>query len=266
MSKTESVEELANRLQYTTLNAELKLDECAQACDWTRSPDYPIREHLRRVNNDAWRHLLVDRKLSESSIRSLIGAVEWLYVDTLTFYEESEPHKDWHEWMADSETYTFILESWQWSHSGESRETSCLPDLAAKCGDILLVWADVYAVFVPRLVTEAVGYLNVPDYFKGAAIALNAAETAKFQMAIAGGDDAWTASRSALGARAAQGKYQRDPKQEEKRNIKARWADWQADPALFSGKTAFAKKMLDECERLTSEKHITDLCRKWEKL
>ena len=57
-----------------------------------------------------------------------------------------------------------------------------------------------------------------------------------------------------------------DPKQNEKTQIKAKWAEWQASPKLYASKTAFAKKMLDECTYLTSEKHITDLCRAWEKL
>lgn len=57
-----------------------------------------------------------------------------------------------------------------------------------------------------------------------------------------------------------------DPRQNEKAQIKAKWAEWQATPNLYASKTAFAKKMLDDCAYLTSEKHITDLCRDWEKL
>ena len=259
-------ESLVTRLACTTLDAKLKLIELTSISDWAQSPDYPIRDHLRLINGAAWRYLLIDRKFTERDARSLLEAVECLYADTLTFYDVNECPKDWHEWMCESQIYSIILDSWGWAHSGESGETDCLPDLAAKCGGLALVWADVYAVFVLRLVTEAVAYLSAGDYLKGAAIALNAMDTAKLQMACAWSDDSWVKARQELGALGSTEKYRRDPKQTEKRNVKARWAEWQVDQTLYANKTAFAKKVLNECVHLTSEKHITDLCRKWEKL
>lgn len=265
-SDTESALEIQLRLEYQTLKANVKINDCELTGVPELLPDYPIREHLRRLNSQAWIHLLKDRQLSESAVRELIKAVEWLYVDTLAYYDEKQEHENWHEWMVDSETYLFILESWQWSQSGENGKRDCLPDLAEKCGDLALVWADVYAVFVLRLVTEAVTCLNGAEYLKGAAIALSAAETAKLLMATAWSDSSWIEARRELGNLGSREKYRRDPKQDEKRKVKARWAEWQADPKLHTSKTDFAKKMLKDCTYLSSEKHITDLCRKWEKL
>lgn len=68
-----------------------------------------------------------------------------------------------------------------------------------------------------------------------------------------------------VNAKGGQDRWERDPKTKEKSFVKARWAEWQVAPHLHANKTAFAKKMLDHCTYLTSEKHITDLCRKWEK-
>ena len=81
-------------------------------------------------------------------------------------------------------------------------------------------------------------------------------------------DGVASARRQARGDRVKGGttRWADDPRQNEKAQIKAKWAEWQATPNLYASKTAFAKEMLDQCIYLTSEKHITDLCRVWEKL
>ena len=69
-----------------------------------------------------------------------------------------------------------------------------------------------------------------------------------------------------VNSKGGQGRWERDPRTKEKAFVKARWAEWQAEPTLYDGKTDFAKKVLNDCVHLNSEKHITDLCRKWERL
>lgn len=43
------------------------------------------------------------------------------------------------------------------------------------------------------------------------------------------------------------------------------WMRWQQSPNDYEGKEAFARAMLDKCEHLVSSKHITTLCRNWER-
>lgn len=66
--------------------------------------------------------------------------------------------------------------------------------------------------------------------------------------------------------RVAQAKYENDPKQKAKEEVRQWWLRWQHDPKLYKNKTKFAEAMLDKFDGvLTSLKVITDWCRKWEK-
>ena len=53
--------------------------------------------------------------------------------------------------------------------------------------------------------------------------------------------------------------------QTEKRFVLECWQDWQSGKLQYESKAAFAREMLDKCEKLKNTKTIEDWCRKWEK-
>lgn len=75
--------------------------------------------------------------------------------------------------------------------------------------------------------------------------------------------DATDAARSEMGRAAAAARFQRDPKQQEKRFIRDCWQGWQDEPDRYPSQAAFARDMLQKCEHIVSQKTIEDWCRDW---
>lgn len=73
------------------------------------------------------------------------------------------------------------------------------------------------------------------------------------------------AVRSALGKKAANAKLKKDPKQAEKMFVLECWNEWNEGKRHFETKAAFARAMMEKCEKLENVKVIEDWCRKWEK-
>jgi hypothetical protein len=63
----------------------------------------------------------------------------------------------------------------------------------------------------------------------------------------------------------AKAKLAKDPKQEAKRQVKEWWVRWRVNPALYRGKSSFARAMLDKYPDLSSQPVIEGWCRSWEK-
>jgi hypothetical protein len=83
--------------------------------------------------------------------------------------------------------------------------------------------------------------------------------------AIATGNNDLQQARSELAFRAAKEKHAQDPKQAEKTFVFECWEEWQEHPEKYKGKAAFARDMLNKCEKLESQKVIEDWCRQWER-
>jgi hypothetical protein len=63
----------------------------------------------------------------------------------------------------------------------------------------------------------------------------------------------------------AKAKLAKDPKQRAKREVKEWWFRWRENPGWYTGKSDFARAMLDKFPTLTNQPVIADWCRKWEK-
>lgn len=60
-------------------------------------------------------------------------------------------------------------------------------------------------------------------------------------------------------------RWENDPRNFEKSQVKECWLAWQSHPNSYKSKAEFARDMLDKYEHLKTEKTITDWCRDWEK-
>lgn len=59
-------------------------------------------------------------------------------------------------------------------------------------------------------------------------------------------------------------RHENDPKQQDKALVQEFWNAWRAEPNRYSGKSAFARDMLDKFPRLKSQEVIARWCRAWE--
>lgn len=64
---------------------------------------------------------------------------------------------------------------------------------------------------------------------------------------------------------AARSRHAKDPKQAALKKVRGHWEQWQADPAIYRSKAAFARDMCEAYPVLTSVKVIEDKCRGWKK-
>ena len=64
---------------------------------------------------------------------------------------------------------------------------------------------------------------------------------------------------------AANQKWAKDPKTQEKSLVKECWLEWQKDKSRYKTQISFAKDMLDKFTNLTSTKVIERWCSEWKK-
>lgn len=82
---------------------------------------------------------------------------------------------------------------------------------------------------------------------------------------MAESDEVIKIAHSNMAKKGALARLRNDRRQSEKQFILECWRDWRADKHKYRSKAAFARDMIEKCERLTSTKKVEDWCREWEK-
>ncbi|GHC88209.1 hypothetical protein GCM10007320_35140 [Pseudorhodoferax aquiterrae] len=106
--------------------------------------------------------------------------------------------------------------------------------------------------------TQALGYARECEHLASALIHLGLSEASEREALV-------VPLRKEFALAGAKAKLAKDPKQEAKREVKEWWLSWRANPALYPGKSSFARAMLDKYPDLSSQPVIEGWSRSWEK-